>query len=92
MSRARTNWRRLQNIRGHVAKYQTAFHAVQRWDQPPASVAAISCTTLLCFYPHAVLACLLVYLMLHSLFMYRYCPKLGLFPLSKFPCRESESV
>ncbi|DBA67072.1 TPA: hypothetical protein ACH3X2_001401 [Trebouxia sp. C0005] len=71
MSRARTNWRRLQNIRGHVAKYQTAFRSVQRWEHPPASLAAISCTTLLCFYPHAVLACLLVYLMLHSLFMYR---------------------
>jgi len=85
MSRARTNWRRLQNIRGHVAKYQTAFQSVQRWEHPPASVAAISCTTLLCFYPHAVLACLLVYLMLHSLFMYRYCPKLRLSPLSKLP-------
>lgn len=83
MSRARTNWRRLQNIRGHVAKYQTAFHSVQRWEHPPASLAAITCTTLLCFYPHAVLACLLVYLMLHSLFMYRYCPKLRLSPLSK---------
>lgn len=92
MSRARTNWRRLQNIRGHVAKYQTAFHAVQCWDQPPASVAAISCTTLLCFYPHAVLACLLVYLMLHSLFMYRYCPNFCLSPLSKLPYREPESM
>lgn len=44
---------------------------MQRWEQPAASMAAITGTTLLCFYPHAVLACLLVYLMLHSLFMYR---------------------
>ncbi|DBB06469.1 TPA: Tricalbin-2 [Trebouxia sp. C0004] len=71
MSRARTNLRRLQNIRDHMAKYQTALHSLQRWERPPASLAAVTCTTLLCFYPHAVLACLLVYLMLHSLFTYR---------------------
>ena len=74
MSRARTNWQRLQNVRTHLGRYQAVFEALQRWDHPAASVAAIVCTTLLCFYPHAVLACLLLYMMLHSLIIYRRPP------------------
>lgn len=74
MARARTNWQRLQNIRAHVAKYQAGFEKLQSWEHPPASLAAIACTSLLSFYPHNVLACLLVYLMIHSLLLYRYRP------------------
>lgn len=76
MARARTNWQRLQNIRAHVAKYQAGYEKLQSWEHPPASLAAIACTTLLSFYPHNVLACLLVYVMIHSLFLYRYQPHL----------------
>lgn len=71
MARARTNWQRLQNLRAHLAKYSAGFEKLQSWQNPPASIAAIACTTLLSFYPHNMLACLLVYVMLHSLFMYR---------------------
>ena len=73
MSRARTNWQRLQNVRTHVARYQAGFESLQRWEHPVVSIAAIVGTTLLSFYPHAVLACLLLYTMLHSLLIYR-CP------------------
>lgn len=76
MARARTNWQRLQNIRAHVAKYQAGYEKLQSWEHPPASLAAVACTTLLSFYPHNVLACLLVYVMIHSLFLYRCQPHL----------------
>ena len=71
MARARTNWQRLQNLRAHLAKYSAALDKLQSWENPAASLAAIAGTTMLSFYPHNMLACLLVYIMLHSLFMYR---------------------
>ena len=86
MSRARTNWRRLQTIRGGLARYQAAFKALQAWDSPLASLAALACTTLLCFYPHAALACLLLSLMLHSLLMYRCLPAVASLAPSTTTC------
>lgn len=92
MARARTNWQRLQNIRAHVAKYQAGFEKLQSWEQPPASLVAIACTTLLSFYPHNVLACLLVYVMIHSLFLYRCQPsaRATLHTLRRYTCSASD--
>ena len=50
MSRARTNWQRLQNVRTHVARYQAGFESLQRWEHPVVSMAAIVGTTLLSFF------------------------------------------
>jgi len=71
MARARTNWRRLQNIRAHVSKYTSVYGHIQTWDRPDHSVAAITCTTLLSFYPHAVLSCVFALIMLNTFLFHR---------------------
>lgn len=71
MARARTNWRRLQNVRTTLSKYSAAFDQLQSWRHPEQSIAAIACTTLLSFYPHIMLAIFFIYLMFHSLLHYR---------------------
>ena len=71
MARARTNWRRLQNVRATLSKYSAAYNRLQSWEHPEQSVAAIACTTLLSFYPNIMLALWFLYLMFRSLLHYR---------------------
>lgn len=72
MARAKTNWRRLQNVRATLAKYGARYERLQSWEHPQQSLAAIGCTTLLAFYPHVMLSIFFLYLMFHSLLRYRF--------------------